>query len=117
MEEADAAKEQFKRIPAEEKSLSELGGREKRVAVIGTIVSLQPAELKGVLSDGSGEAFLEFPGKEKFSQAKEGSTVRVIGKPRLEEKPVLQVETVHLLQNFDKALFERVKALEKKVLK
>jgi len=109
--------EKFKRLPAEEKPLDELTGIEKRVAVIGTVSSLDKEKMKGVLADGKTEAVLLFSGEEKLALAKEKSTVRVIGKPEAGEKVSIAVESIHELEGFDRALFDRVRSAEKKVLK
>ena len=116
MQSSDEEK-QFKRLPAKETTLSELTGTEKRVSVIGTIVSIDDSALKAVLSDGSTEAVLEFSDNELFSKAGQESIVRVIGRPNSGERVSISVEAIHELKDFDRELFEQVRQIEKKVLK
>ena len=109
-------KDKFKRLPAEEKFLAELTGREKRVSVIGSIGSVNEKNQSALFNDGTAEISVIFSAGQ-LPKIKSGATFRIIGKPVPGEKISLEAETVHELQDFDSALFERVRAVEKKVLK
>ena len=99
----------FKRVPAEELSVEDFTGKEKRAAVIGRLKELNRHDLKAKLSGETKGLKLLFKDLSQMKGISEGSTVRVIGVPAGDS---LEVETVHELKGFDAQLFEKVKRIE-----
>ena len=114
--EAIKEKKEFRAPSARELSLKEITGKEERVAVIGTLVSVNKKEMNGVLSDETLECELVFTEGEQLLGLKEGKILRVIGKPSKKEKLSIEVEILQELKDFDSNLFKKVKELEKRTL-
>jgi len=99
---------------AKELQLKEITGKEERVAAVGTLVSIDKAAMSGKLSDAGTECSLVFTEGEQLLGLKEGSIVRVIGKPSKKGGLSIEAEIVQELKGFDSNLYTKVKELEKK---
>jgi len=99
---------------ARELSLKEITGKEERVAVIGTIVSIDKPAMSGKISADGLECTVSFTEGEQLLGLKEGAVMRVIGKPLKQEKLSIEAEIVQELKGFDSNLYSKVKELEKK---
>lgn len=106
----------FRLSPAKELFLKEVTGKEERVAVIGTLVSVNKKEMSGVLSDETLECELVFTEGEQLLGLKEGKILRVIGKPSKKPRLSIEVEILQELKDFDSNLFKKVKELETRML-
>ncbi|MEM0359929.1 MAG: hypothetical protein QXK06_01150 [Candidatus Diapherotrites archaeon] len=115
-EEKTSSKEKnsFKIEPAKESSLKEITGREKRIAVVGTLVSINKKEMQGLFSDGSSDCSIVFTESEMMPGLKAGIIVRVIGKPSKKPRLSIEAEIVQELKGFDANLYKKVRELEKK---
>lgn len=99
---------------SKELSLKDLSGEEKRVAVIGTLESLNRKEITGMLKSGGKKCSLVFTEGEQLEGLKNGTVLRVIGEPNNADGLAIEAEIVQELKDFDSNLFSKVKELEKK---
>jgi hypothetical protein len=104
----------FKIESAKECSLKEITGKEKKVAVIGTLKSVDRKDMQGILSDGTEECIVVFTEGDMLPGLKEGMVLRVIGAPSKKPKLSIEAEIVQELKGFDSNLYKKVKELEKK---
>ncbi len=102
-------KEQRRRAPAVEVEIGSILPEMRRVRVLGTIVDRDSAGGTALLDDGTGRAVLLFSDPEVFEQVQEGRRVRVIGRPRVEEGVVIEVEVVQDMERLEPGLYEQVK--------
>ena len=114
-EPAQGERKSFTPPSAKELTFKEITGKEERVAVVGTLLSVNKAEMSGRLSDESLECGLVFTEGEQLLGLKEGTIVRVLGKPSKKERILsIEVEILQELKGFDSNLYTKVKELEKK---
>ena len=100
---------------AKELSLKELTGKEGRVAVVGTLASVNEKEMGGKLSGEGVECGLVFTEGRQLLGLKEGMIVRVIGEPsKVKGRLSIEVDILQELKGFDSNLYGKVKELEKK---
>ncbi len=109
----------FERTPftppsASELSLKEISDKAERVAVVGEIVSIDKPAMSGRISSDGIECTVSFTEGEQLLGLREGSIVRVIGKPLKQEKLSIEADIVQELKGFDSNLYSKVKELEKK---
>lgn len=104
----------FKLSPAKEfPSFKNAASSKGRIAVLCTIVNLNPEELAAIASDASGEAKLLFESAQAFKKAKIGELVRVLGTAFLENNNVLiNVESLQLMTDIDLNFYNKLKDLE-----
>lgn len=99
----------FRRMPAVERTVSEITPQDIRVRVIGTVVDQKDGRM--VLDDGTGKIDVTF---EKPPEKDSKGLVRVFGKViSMEGGMELQGELVQELDGFDLDLWKKVRELEK----
>jgi hypothetical protein len=99
----------FRRMPALEKTVSEMTPQDMRVRVIGTVLDRKEERL--VLDDGTGKIDVSF---EKPPEVGNQKLVRVFGRViSMEGGLELQGEVIQELDGFDLDLWKKVRELEK----
>lgn len=105
----ESSGQDFRRMPAKERAISEITPQDIRVRVIGTILDKQDDRI--VLDDGTGKIDVSF---EKPVDSETNKTVRVFGKVISMEGGIeLQGEVIQDMDGFDMELWRKVKGKEK----
>ncbi len=105
--------EQLIRKHAKEISLKGAQGERGRVAVLGTIVSLNRNNLEAIIADEDVHAKLLFAEGKQFDSVNEKDLCRIIGKGFFNNNELtINVEAVHPINGLDLPLWKRVRELE-----
>jgi len=107
--------ENTRRLPAFERTISEISEENFRVRVLGTVVGRDEVNNSLIMDDGTGKIHAFFANPDQFAEAKEGKLIRVIGKVRKEEELEIDVELIQDMSKLDLGLYEQVKDLSKKL--
>jgi hypothetical protein len=101
---------------AKETSISELSDARGKYSVLGTISAKDASALSAKLSDKGKSVALSFPDEETFDSVAEKDFVRAAGKTLYNNNILtLNIETIHIIQDFDPELYEKVRNFERKL--
>ena len=107
--------EQIIRKTAKEVSLKEAQSERGRIAILGTIVSLNRNNLEAIIADEDVHAKLLFADKAQFDAVNEKDLCRVIGKGFFNNNELtINVEAIHRMNGLDLSLWKKVKRVESK---
>ncbi len=105
--------ESTKRLPAFERTISEICEKDFRVKVLGTVVGRDEVNSSLIMDDGTGRISVFFANPDQFANAEEGKLIRVIGRVRKEEELELDAELIQDMSKLDLELYEQVKDILK----
>jgi RPA family protein len=94
-----------RRSPSIQRSIKEIGDKDFRVRILGTIVDKDDDKNSAILDDGTGKIVIFLPSN---SNIKEGKLVRVIGKIVRREKPEMEVEIIQDMSKLNLRIYEQV---------
>lgn len=117
MEGVQLSDEGMRRLPAKERSISEIGNDDFRVRVLGMVVDRNEKDYSVMLDDGTGRIIIQFPDVDQFSVAEEGRLVRVFGRVAGGEPASLEAELIQDMSSLDLGVYDQWKYISDEVKK